>query len=257
MSFTTTLRSLILTIVAPNPRQIVIAPPDNLVGQVVLVTGAAGQIGQTLVKQFLALGARVIAVDLDQAKLDKTFTSHPQLLCLQADIQKEADVQAVVSAGLKKFGQVDVLINNAGIFLLDKNLETLSVSEFEAIMNVNVKGMFLFCKALLPSMKKRHHGLIINIGSKISHNTNVTGKKVMYATTKYAVEGFSQALQSELFGTGIRVTCLMSATVSTFQSLQSKKYLETAEIASVIAHIIAHPHISYEHLLIQSVDQRL
>src|SRR5438034_6267671 len=138
---------------------------------------------------------------------------------------------------------------------LHKPVDDVSSAEFDRIVSANIKGMFLMTKEVLPYMKKRREGYIINIGSKISHNTNVAPNKVLYAMTKHAVEGFSFALNKELKSFGVRVTCLMPGTVSTFLSLKSKEFLSPSQIALIVSHIIKMKDIDFESIILKSVKQ--
>lgn len=223
---------------------------------VVIVTGASRGIGKAIVQVLLSEGAKVVAVSRHKADLDKAFGKSANLLTIQADITSDEDVNSLIASVLKICGRIDVVVNNAGKFL-DKNLEAVSEVEFTDIINVNIKGMFLVSKAVIPHMKKQKSGLLINIGSKISHNTQVAPKKVLYATTKYAVEGFSLALQKELQSFGIRVTCLMPGTVNTFVSVKSKEYLAPLNIGFVIALLIKCPDIEFESIRFKSVKQNI
>jgi|GEM_PF-820999 len=248
------LKSLFLKLTTQAP-QIVISPPNNLTGKVIFITGASTGIGLATALRLQALGASVMIASLDSEHLH-AIPKLERLEIISCDITQEKDVQNALETTHKIFGRIDVVINNAGIFL-EKSLENVTEKEFDAMINVNIKGMFFCCKYALPEMKKQKSGLVINIGSKISHNSAVTKNKVFYATTKYAVEGFSLALRNEVFGSGVRVTCLMPGTVSTFPSPLSSTYLEKEELASVIAHMIQHEHISFETVIIQSVGQQL
>ncbi len=136
-------------------------------------------------------------------------------------------------------------------------LENTTLTEWQTSFAVNLEGMFLMSKAVLPIMKKQKNGLIINIGSKISRKTNVTPHKVLYAATKYAVEGFSYALNNEVKQSGIRVVCLMPDTVNTHRSLKAAEYLSPVRIGQIISTVMQMEEVSFDNLVLTSKYQTL
>ncbi len=230
---------------------------DNLSDTVVLVTGASRGIGMATVETIFKNGGNVVAVSRNINKLREAFPEeHPNILLLSADITDEVDVKKVIETTLIKFGKIDVLINNTGVNT-DKPLEEASIADFENITDTNIRSIFLMCKHVVPIMKKGMDGFIVNIGSKISHNTNISPNKVLYATTKYALEGFSYALNKELKPFGIRVSCLMPGTVNTFVSLHAKEYLSSYHVAEVISTMIRLSDIDFESVVIKSKYQNI
>ena len=112
-------------------------------------------------------------------------------------------------------------------------------------------------KAVTPFMKKQKSGLIVNLGSKISHNTNVLPNRVLYTTSKYAIEGFSLALSKELKTFGIRVTCLMPGTIRNFFTIIPKYFLSCQDVGAIILMLIKFKNIDFESLIIKSKFQNL
>lgn len=233
--------------------KIVINDNDSLKGKVIIISGASRGIGKATAQVLEKSGANLVLFSRNISELKKVFSSFnlSQTILLQADITKEADCKKVVNETIKKFGKIDVLINNAGIFKGDY-IEKLTLKEWEDTFAVNTTGAFLICKEVIPHMKKAKEGLIINIGSKISHNTNVDPQKVLYATTKYAAEGFSLSLSRELKPFGIRVTCLMPGTTNTFRSLQPQKYLSPYILGQIISTIIQLDDVNFESIVLKS-----
>lgn len=223
-------------------------------GKTVIVTGASKGLGCATIKVLLQQGASVVAVarNFDES-VKKQFTQE-RILFIKADVSLKKDTDKIAKETMRVFGKIDSLINNAGIFL-NSPLEEVSEDEFEKIININLKGIFLMCKAVIPHMKKQKSGLILNIGSKISRNTHVEPNKVLYATTKYAIEGFSFALNRELKRYGIRVTCLMPGTISTFFSRNSRKFLSTYEVAKIIISVMEMEEVDFESLVFKSYKQ--
>jgi len=228
----------------------------DLHNKVVIITGASRGMGKAIAEVLRREGAKLVLVSRNSEDVKKAFPQGENILPVQADITKEEDIQSIARQAKEKYGSIDVLVNNAGIFL-DKEFESITSREFESMMDTNVKSIFLLSKAVIPHMKKQKNGLIINIGSKISHNTNVAPKKVLYATTKYAVEGLSLALHKELKPFGIRVTCLMPGTVNTFVSLKSKQFLQPFSIGYIVSMIMKCEDIHFESLLFTSKHQNI
>lgn len=140
--------------------------------RVVIVTGAASGNGLAIASRFLRDGERVVAVDLSQESLEKTKAEAwapfaDNLLCVAGDVSSEQETRHFVDAALTHWGAVDVLVNNAGITGNQSAMElhTTPVEEFDRVMAINVRGIFLGCQAVLPHMLERQQGNIINIAS--------------------------------------------------------------------------------------------
>lgn len=237
-------------------QQIDLAKSDDLKRKVIVVTGAGKGIGRATAEVLLNNGAVLVLVSRSKKDLVKITQRYPKSrsVLFEGDVANQQDVKKVSELVEAKFGKIDVLINNAGVFL-DKPLDEISTFEFTRLFDVNLKGVFLMTNTFLPMMKKQQKGFIINIGSKISHNTNVVPNKVLYATAKYALEGFSFALNKELKRFGIRVSCLMPGTVNTFFSFKSGNFLSPYQIGQIILMMILNEGIDFEGLIIKSVKQ--
>ncbi|MEN9328034.1 MAG: hypothetical protein RI947_842 [Candidatus Parcubacteria bacterium] len=229
---------------------------SDLKDTVVVITGASRGIGKAIAEVLMREEASVAVMSRSRSDLEKVYQDDKKVLLLEGDVTNEKNVEKMIHEVIEQFGKIDVLINNAGSFL-DKPLDEITEKEYDRIMDTNVKGAFLMSREVLPLMKKRKEGLIINIGSKISHNTNVAATKVMYATTKYAIEGFSFALNKELKPHGVRVSCLMPGTVNTFVSLKSKQYMPPFALGSLILMLIKHKEIDFEAVVFKSRKQDL
>jgi NAD(P)-dependent dehydrogenase (short-subunit alcohol dehydrogenase family) len=177
---------------------------------VALVTGAAGAIGKGIAADFCRRGAKVFITDLAPRGLDAAVKDIRAAggTCegLAGDVTIAAQVAAVVAAAAKAFGgRIDVLVNVAGVAGQGK-VEDLTEDEWDRIFAVNCKGTFLFIKHVVPLMKARKRGRIINFSSK----SGKTGSALMchYSAAKAAIIGLTQALAFELAGDGITVNCL-------------------------------------------------
>ncbi len=218
---------------------------------VIVITGSSRGIGKTVSEALSKEGAKIVCISRSESPFKSKY-----LVRIPADVTDENQVRDAIEATIKHYGKIDVLINNVGMFK-EKFLEEFTSQEFDEIINTNIKSMFLLSRTVIPYMKKRRNGLIINMGSKISHNTNISPKRVLYATTKYAVEGFSSALSKEVRKYGIRVSCLMPSTVNSFFTLSPKKYLSLSQIAEIISMMIKFNDIQFENLIVRSKYQNI
>ncbi len=218
---------------------------------VIVITGTSRGIGKTVSEMLYKEGAIIICLSRNEKGI-----KNERLLRMNVDVTNERKVSTAINKIISKFGKIDVLINNVGMFK-EKSLEKFTSREFDEMIETNIKSMFLLSRAVIPYMKKKKNGLIINMGSKISHNTNILPGRVLYASTKYAIEGFSLALSKELRQYGIRVSCLMPATVQNFLTLSPKNYLKPQNIAQLISTMIRLDDIQFESLVVQSPYQNI
>ena len=176
-------------------------------GRTALVTGAAGAIGKAIAAGLAQGGARVFVTDLKQDAVDAApKETGGGCLGLAADVTSEEQVKAVVAAAAKAFdNQLDILVNVAGIVGQGK-VEEIAAKDWDAVFAVNCRGTFLFTKHVVPMMKARKYGKIVNFSSK----SGKTGSALMshYSAAKAAIIGFTQALACELADANINVNCL-------------------------------------------------
>ncbi len=170
-----------------------------------LITGASRGIGALVAERALARGDAVIATARNPSAIVERFGEHPRLLPLALDVTDEAQARQVVGAALARFARIDVLLNNAGFGLMGA-VEEASAADVEAVYRTNVFGLLNVTRAVLPSMRERRAGLVLNISS-IGGYRGAAGFGV-YSSTKFAVEGLSEALHDELAPLGIRVTVI-------------------------------------------------
>lgn len=167
-----------------------------------LITGASRGIGAEIAKAVLVAGDQLIATARKKTDLHE-FESNPNVLALSLDITDEAQVQAAVAAALEHFGKIDVLVNNAGFGILG-GVEETSAQEVERVYRTNVFGLLNMTRAVLPSMRQRRSGHIINLSSIGGYRA--TPGWGVYSSTKFAVEGITEALHDELAPLGIHAT---------------------------------------------------
>jgi NAD(P)-dependent dehydrogenase (short-subunit alcohol dehydrogenase family) len=168
-----------------------------------MITGAARGIGARIAEAALASGDAVVATSRDAASVQNRFGASDALLALALDVTDEAQAKAAVQAAIARFGRIDVLVNNAGYGLLGA-VEEATADEVRKLYETNVFGLLNVTRAVLPSMRERRSGHVINISS-VGGFRSGPGFGV-YCSTKFAVEGLSEALHGELAPLGIHVT---------------------------------------------------
>jgi NAD(P)-dependent dehydrogenase (short-subunit alcohol dehydrogenase family) len=182
----------------------------RLAGKVVILTGAAGGLGLAYARRLLDEGASVVLTDLRDPtpEIQSLKDGNPHALFTQADVCREKDVEALATATLARFGQIDVLINNAGLFtgLARQPLEQTTVEEWEQVLKVNVIGTFNCIRAVVPSMKVRKRGKLINVASNVMHKG--LPHLLHYVASKGAVVAMTRALARELGPFGITVNAI-------------------------------------------------
>ncbi|MCU6496628.1 SDR family NAD(P)-dependent oxidoreductase [Rugamonas sp. A1-17] len=167
------------------------------------ITGASRGFGVLTAQQALARGDFVVATARDPRTVTAALGDHPNLLALRLDVRLEAQAVTAVQQALARFGRIDVLVNNAGYGLLGA-VEEANAEEVRALYDTNVFGLLNVTRAALPSMRKQGGGHVINISS-VGGYTAFPGWG-LYSSTKFAVEGLSEALAMELAPLGIHVT---------------------------------------------------
>jgi len=176
----------------------------RLENKVALITGGASGFGKGIAETFAREGARIAVADIDHDGARKVAASISNTaLAVACDVSKRADVQAAVEATVEAFGTIDILVNNAGTSHVRGPMLEVDEAEFDRLMAVNVKSVFLFAHAVVPLMRKKKSGVIINIGSTagIRPRPGLT----WYNASKGAVNLLSKSMAVELAPDGIRV----------------------------------------------------
>ena len=169
-----------------------------------LITGCSTGFGRELAKLIVARGWPVVVTARNKAQVEDLATSD-KVLALELDVTDGKEIDAAVKAAEEKFGAIDVLVNNAGYGYLT-TVEEGEEKQIRAMFDANVFGLFALTRAVLPGMRKRRKGHIINITSVGGHVGNPGSG--YYAATKHAVEGWSKSLAAETAPLGIRVTAV-------------------------------------------------
>jgi NAD(P)-dependent dehydrogenase (short-subunit alcohol dehydrogenase family) len=182
----------------------------DLNGKVVLITGGSRGLGLVLAREFASCGARVAICARDEEDLryvrDEFASRGDHFFSTQCDGSDRAQVQTMLESMENKFGHVDVLVNNAGTILVGP-IEHMTIEDFHEVMRINFWGAVHTTLSVLPSMKRRHEGRIVNI-------TSIGGKVAFphllpYTASKFALVGFSEGLRTELAKDGILVTTVV------------------------------------------------
>jgi 3-oxoacyl-[acyl-carrier protein] reductase len=192
---------------------------SRLKGHVAIITGGSSGIGFAIARAFLQEGMRVTISGRDQQRLDHAVSqlksgpaTDETVLAVRSDVSKSNQVQQMVSQTMDRFGRVDVLVNNAGIGRMGP-LDELKEKDWDEILNINLKGVFLCIQAVLPEMKRRRRGYIVNISS-IAGKEGFAGGGA-YCASKFGVMALTQTLLEEAKLHNIRATAICPGYVDT------------------------------------------
>ena len=177
----------------------------RLQDKVAIVTGGASGFGAGIARRFASEGAHVVIADMNEAAAQK-LAGEIGGLAVRADVSRGVDVKALAEAAVKKFGDIDIVVNNAGVGHKPQTLDTISEDVFDRILAVNTKSMYLTAREIVPRMKARKKGVILNIASTggVSPRPNLT----WYNASKGWMITATRAMAVELAPFGIRVNAI-------------------------------------------------
>jgi len=185
----------------------------SLQGQVAVVTGAGQGIGEGIATRLAQAGARVAVLDMNRATAEAS-AQRLKGIGLQCDVSSAASVQSAVEEVRRQLGPIQILVNNAGITGRTLPLWELNESDLDQVYAVNLKGVFLACRAVIPEMLAQGYGRILNVASIAGKEGNPT--LIPYSSTKAAVIGLTKALAKEVAGKGnITVNAISPAVIRT------------------------------------------
>lgn len=245
----------------------------ELKGKTAFITGASSGIGEATARLLAAQGVKVALMARRRDRLEALKAGigkgGGEGLAIRADVTKKTEVKMAVDECLKTFGQIDILINNAGVMPLSL-MKNLHEEEWERMVDVNIKGVLFCIGAVLPGMIKQASGHIINISS-------VAGRKVLpgsavYCATKYAVSALSEGMRMELGQeSNIRVTVIEPGMVATELGrsitdkevlsvigprFQNVKPLKSDDIARAVLYALSQPdHVNSADIMIMPTSQ--
>jgi len=216
-------------------------------GKAAVVTGSTKGIGLAVAESLLAQGAKVLISSRHGNDVEATVkrlseTHRDRVAGARCDVRVEKDVASLFDAADRALGGVDILVNNAGLGIF-KNLEELSLEEWNQVLETNVTGVFLCSRAAIPRMRRRGGGYIFNISSLAGKNA-FPGASA-YNASKFALNGMSEALMQEVRYDGIRVSYILPGSVDTSfsgrpsDSSQTWK-LAAADVAQVVLDLLRH-----------------
>ena len=216
----------------------------RLAGKVAIVTGAGRGIGKSIARALASEGAHVVLASRTLAEIERLAgdirTSGGAATPVRADITDERQVNHLAAESLKISGALDILVNNAGIGVF-KPVVAMEVSDFDAMWNVNMRGVFLATRSVLPSMIRARSGAIVNIASLAGKNTF---KGAGYGATKWALRGFAGSLMLEVREHNIRVVTICPGSVDTDFSSSGKKgpqITQPEDVASAVIFAVTAP----------------
>ncbi|NIZ14318.1 SDR family oxidoreductase [Phaeobacter sp. HF9A] len=171
-----------------------------------IVTGGASGFGKGIVEAFLREGARVMIADINGAAAADMAATHTAAIAQTVDVSQRASVETMAEAAITAFGHVDILVNNAGITHLPTPLEEVSEEDFDRVFNVNMKSVYLTARALVPHMKSRGRGSLLNVASTagVSPRPNLN----WYNASKGWMITATRTMAVELAPAGVRVNAI-------------------------------------------------
>ncbi len=228
----------------------------ELAGKTAIVTGAGRGIGRSIALELAKHGVKIVITSRSKSELESVaeniIKTSGQCLPIVADLSNEQDVISIVDQTINKFGTVDILVNNAGVGYFSK-VADMKTENFDEMFAVNMRGLFLTTKAVLPQMFAQHSGDIINISSLAGRNAFIRGAG--YCATKWAVIGFSRSLMLEVRENNIRVITICPGSVLTSFSQTAKdptKIPKPDDIADLVIHSLMMPR----NVMVSEIDVR-
>jgi NAD(P)-dependent dehydrogenase (short-subunit alcohol dehydrogenase family) len=191
--------------------------------QVVIVTGAAGNLGYAVARAFLAAGAQLVPVDHSADRVQDTFAdlagAPDHLLAGGVDLTDPEAVETLVAKVIERWGRIDVLVNTVGGYRAGSPLHETDLDTLDFMFNLNARTVFITCKVVVPHMLKQQSGKIISVAAR----SGLAGSKNMaaYSAAKSAVIRLTESMAAELRHDGINVNCILPGTIDTPQNREA------------------------------------
>jgi NAD(P)-dependent dehydrogenase (short-subunit alcohol dehydrogenase family) len=220
----------------------------SLDGKVAIVTGGSRGIGRAIAAALLRQGAQVTVTGVNKEhlreaedELARDAAAGARVTAVAADVRDHLAVQSLVDETARRRGGLDILVNNAGVGWFG-NVESQDVDDWRRVIDTNVTGIFNYCRAAIPHLRRRGGGYIVNISSLAGSNPFAGGAS--YCASKAAVDAFSEALMQEVRHDGIRVSYIKPGSVNTDFSGQADPLnewkLRPADVAQVVVDLVSH-----------------
>ncbi len=184
----------------------------NLKNKKILITGATGGIGNSLIEKFSNLGAIVLATGTNEEKLNNLKKKYPNIFIEPFNLQDHDKIESFIDNVDKKLGGLEILINNAGITLDNLSIR-LTEENWKKVIDINLSSSFLMCKYSVKKMLKKKYGKIVNITSIVGHTGNLG--QANYAASKAGIIGFSKSLAIEYAKKNININCVSPGFIKT------------------------------------------
>ena len=239
--------------------------------QTAFITGATSGIGKATAKIFAKNNVRLILCGRRGERLKELqseLSTLTEVTTLQFDVSKRTEVEAAISSLPNNFKEIDILINNAGNAHGLATIQDGDVDDWDAMIDINVKGLLYVSKAIIPKMTERNKGFIVNIGSIAAKEVYMNGN--VYCASKYAVNALNKGMRLDLNKHNIRVSAIHPGAVETeFSDIRFKgdtqkakavyagyKALQAEDIADIIYFVISRPyHVNIEDLVVYPTAQ--
>jgi len=184
----------------------------NLKNKKILITGATGGIGNSLVEKFYNYGSSIVATGTNEEKLNNLKKKYPNILIERFKLDEHDKIENFIETITKKLDGLDVLVNNAGVTLDNLSIR-LTEEHWKKVLDVNLTSTFLMCKCVIKKMLKKKYGKIINITSIVGHTGNLG--QANYAASKAGIIGFSKSLAIEYAKKNININCVSPGFIKT------------------------------------------
>lgn len=245
---------------------------SNIQNKVVIITGASSGIGEATAKELASKGAKVVLAARREDRLKEIQKeikfNGGQAIYQVTDVTSYEQMEKLASYALREFGKIDVMINNAGIMPLSA-ISEIKITEWEKMIDVNIKGVTYGVAAVLPSMKENKVGHIINVSAVAGHVVFPTSS--IYSGTKYAVRAITEGLRKEECRNNIRTTIISPGPTSTeltnsisdlglrnFIVESAKEAIDPSSVARAIAFAIGEPdNVAINEMIIRPTLQEM
>ncbi len=239
--------------------------------QTAFITGATSGIGKATAEIFAKNNIRLILCGRRAERLKELkeeLSKLTEVTTLQFDVSKRSEVETAINSIPENFKQIDILINNAGNAHGLSTIQEGSIDDWDAMLDINVKGLLYVSKAIIPQMTERNNGFIVNIGSIAAKDVYPNGN--VYCASKHAVDALNKAMRIDLNKHNIRVSAIHPGAVETeFSDVRFKgdtekaksvyagyKALQAEDIADIIYFVISRPyHVNIEDLVVYPTAQ--